>query len=256
MRKVSFLVVIAASAACFALCKDNGNEVIYVTALAYRAIPYESTAYLQTPGYSNTNCYGSGTDVGTLTTLNLNCQTVTTPPSVVPMTVRRVDVYNVVQAGGMRYTIQCSAHWVGSSCAWLTPGDTFRAEVKGTTMRVNGRRGGNMGKAIRPKYRILDVRPIPLSQTGGGDGEHEGDTYGQNVVVNLPCGDRVQVLDRDSERVGVDRIRDGVGTEGYILDNYLSRADQDGGEREGIQAVVVCPSGRLSIPVFATSEAR
>jgi hypothetical protein len=194
-------------------------------------------------------------DYGAFSTLNLNCHTVTTPPSVAPITVRRLDVYNVVEANGMRYAITCSANWVGSGCVWLIPGDTFRAEVRGTTMWVEARRGGNVGKAIRPKYRILDVRPIPLAQTGGGDGQHDGGTYGEHIIFNLPCGDRVQVLDKDSGKVGVDRIRDSVGMEGFVLDNYLSRADQDGEEREGIQAVVVCPSGRSSIPVFSTLEA-
>lgn len=137
----------------------NDTGTLYIKAVAYRAIPYETTAYLQTSGHSNTSCYGSGSVYGYMSTLSLNCQTVVTPPTVIPVTIRRVDVYNQIEAGGMTYTLKCSAHWVGSGCSWLLPGETFQAEVKGTTMWVSGRKGGNMGKSVRPKFRILDIRP-------------------------------------------------------------------------------------------------
>jgi hypothetical protein len=49
--------------------------------------------------------------------------------------------------------------WGDSKCSWLLPSDTSEAQVKGTTMWVSARRGGNVGKPIRPEYRILDIRP-------------------------------------------------------------------------------------------------
>lgn len=150
------LLVCVASAA-----PGGGNEkqTLTVRAVSYRAIPHERTAYYQTQGYSNTSCYGSGTDTGYWTNLNLNCQTVTTPPQTIPITVRSVEVYNRVEAGNMVYTITCSARWVGSRCSWLIPGDSFQAEMSGTTMWILGRKGGNMGKPIKAKFRILDIRP-------------------------------------------------------------------------------------------------
>jgi hypothetical protein len=45
----------------------------------------------------------------------------------------------------------------------MTDGDTFNAEVEGTTMWVDARRGGNQGKRIRIKYRILDIRPAAVA---------------------------------------------------------------------------------------------
>jgi hypothetical protein len=46
----------------------------------------------------------------------------------------------------------------------MTDGDTFQAEIDGTTMWVHGRNGGNQGKEIRVKYKILDIRPTINSQ--------------------------------------------------------------------------------------------
>lgn len=141
-----------------ALAKDNNKTGLVIRAVAYRAIPHERTTYYRTQGYSNTTCFGSGTDWGYLTTLNMNCQTVTTPPQEIPVTIRSIDVFNAVQANGLTYTVTCTAHWVGSKCSWLIPGDNFEAEVSGTTMLVSARKGGNMGKEMRIKFKILDIR--------------------------------------------------------------------------------------------------
>ena len=63
----------------------------------------------------------------------------------------------------MVYTVRCSAHWVGSNCSWLVPGDRFSAQLQGTTMWVDARKGGNMGKEIRPKFQVLDMRAKPAT---------------------------------------------------------------------------------------------
>jgi TonB family protein len=41
------------------------------------------------------------------------------------------------------------------------------------------------------------------------------------IVVNLKCGDRVEILEKDSGRTGIDRILVADGTEGFVLDLYL-----------------------------------
>jgi predicted Rdx family selenoprotein len=41
----------------------------------------------------------------------------------------------------------------------MTDGDVFQAQIDGTTMWVQGRNGGNQGREIRVKYKILDIRP-------------------------------------------------------------------------------------------------
>lgn len=151
---------------CFAGQKHE-NATLTLRALAYRAIPHERTMHYRTSGHSNTSCYGSGTDWGYSTTINLNCSTVTTPPQDIPVTVRSVEVYNKLEAEGMVYIVTCTAHWIGSNCTWLIPGDSFPAEVKGTTMWITAHKGGNMGKEVHPKFRILDIRPAPVVQSSG-----------------------------------------------------------------------------------------
>src|SRR5260370_8457610 len=102
----------------FAREKQASN--LTVRAVAYRAIPHERTSYFQTQGQSNTSCYGSSSDFGMWTNLNLNCNTVSTPPTVQPVTIRSIEVFNFVEANGMGYTITCTGHWVGIASSWLT----------------------------------------------------------------------------------------------------------------------------------------
>ncbi len=156
---LSMLLLLLTGQTSFADDKKKAKETLIVTALSYRAIPHQKTTYWRTQGSSNTTCYGSGTYWGYSTTINVNCQTTTIPPENIPITVSSIEVYNQVEANGLVYTITCTAHWVGSKCSWLIPGDNFQAEVKGTTMWIIARKGGNMGKEIRPKFRILDIRP-------------------------------------------------------------------------------------------------
>ncbi len=151
--------------------RDKQPPTMSVRAVSYRAIPHENTTYYTTPGRSDTSCYGSGTGTATnwgyITTMNMqtntNCTTMTTPPQVQPVTISWLEVYNLVDVNGMAYTIRCTAHWIGSACIWLTPGDAFPAEVKDTTMWITSHRGGNMGKETRTKFAILDVRPMQPS---------------------------------------------------------------------------------------------
>jgi hypothetical protein len=140
---------------------QSAHATVLVRRLGYRVIPHESTTYYQTPGQSNTSCYGSGTYYGYSATATVNCSTVTTPPQNHAITIRSVEVYNQVEAGGIVYTMKCTAHWFGSNCSWLAPGDNFQAEINGTTMWITARKGGNLGKEIRAKFQLLDMRPKP-----------------------------------------------------------------------------------------------
>ncbi len=62
----------------------------------------------------------------------------------------------------MRYIITCRAGWSGSNCAPMEDGEVFATEIDGTTMWIAARRGGNQGKKVKVKYRILDIRPIEI----------------------------------------------------------------------------------------------
>lgn len=155
MRTLLFAVV--SSSLCFA-SKSEIKHLI-VTAVAHNAIVSERTGYVQQPGHSSTTCSGTGTTVGNTTQANANCQTTSTPSTVTPITTRTLDVTNRVMADGLVYTIVCRASWAGSNCGPLIDGDMFDAQLDGTTMWISARRGGNQGKAIRIKYKVLDIRP-------------------------------------------------------------------------------------------------
>lgn len=127
-------------------------------ALACPAMPYGKT----TPwigAYSGTSCSGSEMYWGKSSPPDADCGALPAPPQAIHVTIRRVVVQGQLEGDGKVYTVACTAYWVGSGCGLLIPGDTFGAEVKGTTMWVNERRGGDAEKPIRAKYRILDVRP-------------------------------------------------------------------------------------------------
>ncbi len=136
---------------------EDGRSELLVHAVSYRVIPHETTAYYTKPGRSNTTCYGSGADWGYWTTLKVDCDTVTTPPSVIPVTMRSIEVYNLVEASGSLYTIECHAANLGSGCIWLIPGEDYKSDIKGPTMWVAARRWGNAGNEVRVKFRVLDV---------------------------------------------------------------------------------------------------
>jgi hypothetical protein len=173
------LAIIALSP-CFGA--DNTMK-LQATAVAYRVVPHERTVTFQTAGQSDTSCYGSGTYTGFhaggiytgSSTATMNCTTVTTPPKERPITIRSIEVFNQVEAGGQVLTLRCTAHWAGSSCTWLTPGDVFEAEIKstsgGTTVWVSARKGGNMGEAVRAKFELLDMRPRPTNTAAAAKNE-------------------------------------------------------------------------------------
>ena len=70
---------------------------------------------------------------------------------------------NIVEADGLRYSIVCRASWNGSNCVPLTEGDLFQAESDDKTMWLVARKGGNQGKEVRMRNKILDIRPAPKS---------------------------------------------------------------------------------------------
>lgn len=132
-----------------------------VVAVTHDSQIVERTSTYTTPGTNNTNCSGSATTVGNTTSGTANCQTTSNPPQTRQITARAMFVTDVVEANDMRYTITCRAGWVGSHCAPLIDGDSFPAEIDGNTMWLSARVGGNQGKQVRVKYKILDIRPVP-----------------------------------------------------------------------------------------------
>ena len=137
----------------------SAKQFILVTAVTHDSNLVTSTSTYQTPGTAQTNCGGTATTTGPITNSSLNCNTTYTPPQQHDITISRLDVVDKVKAeNGQIYTISCSANWVGSNCGPLIDGDIFEAEVDKTTMWIMARKGGNQGKQIRIKYKILDIR--------------------------------------------------------------------------------------------------
>jgi hypothetical protein len=138
---------------------SGGKHIIRVTAVTHDSNLVTSTSTYQTPGTAQTNCGGTATTTGPVTNSSVNCNTTYTPPQQHNITISRLDVVDRVKAdNGETYTISCSANWVGSNCGPLIDGDIFEAEVEKTTMWITARKGGNQGKNIRVKYKILDIR--------------------------------------------------------------------------------------------------
>src|SRR5262249_48285356 len=127
----------------------------------------QHTSTVTTPGKSETSCSGSAATIGIFTDERMNCQTTSTPAETRQVTTTdSIDVRNIVEGNGMRYTIRCTANWAGSNCSPLIEGDQFAAEIEGKTMWIVARKGGNQGKAVRIKYEILDIRAVDeLSST-------------------------------------------------------------------------------------------
>ena len=171
-----------------------GKATLTVTALGYRVIPHESTTYYRTPGYSNTSCYGNGTYFGGTVSATATCSTVTTPPQSQPVTIRSVEVYNQVEAGGMVYTVRCKASWIGSNCSWLTPGDVFMAEIQDTAMWIVGRKGGNLGKEVRAKHQLLDMRSTSQTQSISQPGFQRNSTASTAFPPGTFTGNRIAVI--------------------------------------------------------------
>ena len=158
MSRILSATALVASLSLPSIAEDKGPTKLWVRAMSYRAIPRETKSLSGTPGSSNTTCYGSGSAAGYWATMNMNCQLVVTPPAP-PLTVKFIEIFNIVEAHQMIYIITCEAKWVGTDCTWLTPGENYPAELKDKTMWVTLRRGRNLGRRERAKYRIVDTRP-------------------------------------------------------------------------------------------------
>jgi len=132
-----------------AIAADKNKSTIQIRALSYESqVSVHKSSYFA-PGRSSTNCNGMGTTIGNTTTATANCQTTSTPPQTHVINSRRVDVTNFVEADGQRYTITCTAGWVGSNCAPLIAGDVFPAWIEGNTMWIYAHKGGNQGRLVK-----------------------------------------------------------------------------------------------------------
>jgi hypothetical protein len=149
--------------------------VTVVKSIAYKSLPYYSkTVYQVSPGSSSTTCngttygnidataqpnYAGGANINGTVNSNstTNCNTTYRQPQQGEINSRTVYNYNVVEGGGYRFVVLCTASVLWSKCASLIPGGSFAAEVKGSQMWVTAYKNGNEKKPERVKYDILQV---------------------------------------------------------------------------------------------------
>src|SRR5690242_6754808 len=124
MRTVILVLCTAASI----LVGAEPKKTLTVRAIAHvsRANPVTSTS--STPASSSTDC--------SQTLSGVHCQTTPDPVGSRSTTSTNytLDVVNAVEANGLLYTISCRANWQLSNCTTMIDGDTFSAELQGTTM--------------------------------------------------------------------------------------------------------------------------
>jgi hypothetical protein len=111
-------------------------------AVAWRAVPWVTTTYLQRPGRADTDCTGSGTWSGTVWQGDSTCTTQYTPAQSVPMNWYHMTIYNLVETADSRLVIACTRNWSFSKCAYLTPGDAFPYEMKKGRIEIKGQKAG------------------------------------------------------------------------------------------------------------------
>ena len=194
MRKANLLfavTVFLSGAATILATGSEDKKTLTVTAVTHDTRVNEQTSYHTKPGQSTTDCTGTGTN----STVHVDCDTKTTSPTTSSITTRTTGVTQKVKdSEGTVYTIVCTdrpnilaavivdaadgASTRGGNttlsgrgrCVPLKDGDRFEAEIKDTTMWVYARKGGNQGKPVKIKYKILDIRqqaPSPLTNTNG-----------------------------------------------------------------------------------------
>jgi hypothetical protein len=114
-----------------------------IKAIAWRAVPWVTTSYFQTPGNSNTECTGSGSWSGNIWQGNSSCSTQYTPAQAVPINWQHVTVYNLVETSDARMVIACTRNWAFSKCSSLVPGNFFPFEYKKGKVELTGHKVGN-----------------------------------------------------------------------------------------------------------------
>lgn len=152
--------------------------VTVVKSIAYKSLPYYSkTVYQISPGSSNTTCngttygnvdataqpdYAGGANISGTVNSNTttNCNTTYQSPQQGEINWRTVYNYNLVEGGGYRFVVLCTASVRWSKCVYLIPGEFFAAEVNGGQMWITAYKNGNPKKPERVKYDIVQVAPI------------------------------------------------------------------------------------------------
>lgn len=310
MRKAASIIALAMFVFASIPAADlhaEDKRILTVTAVTHDSRVNERTSYHTTPEKSETACTGTGTGTGTVTgddiaiqtRTNTDCTTTTAPAKTSSTTTRTTDVSEkVMDSENTVYTIACTdrpnvlaAVIVGAAagggggggtlagrgnCIPLIDGDRFQAEIKGTTMWVHALKGGNQGKAIKIKYKILDIRKL-TPQSTASNGQCRGDEQDISEVWRLGrrTGGKDSEITKSIQTFGVcgtlSRLREMDTREcrgnQWDVDRTVSLGESLGGNHDEIMDAIkqhgVCSvftylrgeaDGRPSQPKSATSS--
>jgi hypothetical protein len=148
---------------------DGKKHLIVVADNSQRQVNNHPWSYTS-PGQANTNCSGTAnvsatatnggsgtTNVNGTITNNTDCNATYVPPQTTRGNWVTVDNASWVTdiATGDQYLIQCTAHWRGSKCSYLT-GGRYEADLEGNSMWITGMKGM---KEAKSKYQVLQFVP-------------------------------------------------------------------------------------------------
>lgn len=144
-RKISLVGMLLGSSAFAA----DSKPWITVTAVDNDTQIREYESSQTTNAKSETSCTAIG--------ITKSCTTTSTP-SETKVSISRVRyVTSYVETETHRLKLSCSSGW--ARCSPLEVGEKFQASIDGTKVTVKMHEGGNMGKEIAIKYKLLDMRP-------------------------------------------------------------------------------------------------
>ncbi len=136
------------------------ESVTRVRSISYSSQSYStSSTYEASPGSSSTSCKGTidGTTPGGAD-IRGNCNTTYRSPKQGELTWNHVINYNVVEGGGYRFVISCTATFRWSKCGSLPPGYTWDVRIKGSQMLVTDYKKGKPTK----KHTTYDIDGITI----------------------------------------------------------------------------------------------
>lgn len=140
MKLILLVLALVSVSSVAALAKHAPESTLTVTAISH-------DARLTASNGRQTTCWSGGPIVNCSTAGGFNW----------------IDVTEVVESAGTRYTITCSGVPFRSAvyryCEWLHfDGDSFPATIQGSRMTIKARSRGNQGKELKLKFDIEDIR--------------------------------------------------------------------------------------------------
>ncbi len=140
-----------------------------VEALSWIAVPVTHASEWTVPGSEKTQCYGTGSNLYSWQSLDLDCKTVTTPPVTYTFSHTNYRIYNRLrsqdeQGNWWEWIVGCWETSFSTHCARLEPHHTFPASIGHNKIKLIAHpenRDGTvkLDRHGRPK-KVLDIFEI------------------------------------------------------------------------------------------------